>query len=168
MENEQYKSKLGGMTIASDPTWANPNVGMIALMASSYHAYGDQALEDMRAAFRKLGHKSGEAALANGWLTRDCSPTEWGRYTHQLMDLTGMYAYEELTATDTLYEFQVRSENWPYHEPMEYFDAPHDICDIPADWDRGMLDVINPKMVMTQPKCSARGDEMCLWRYELT
>ena len=78
-----------------------------------------------------------------------------------------MYDYHELTATDTVYEFSVPSSAWPYHDPQSYLAGPPEVCDIPADWDRGCLETINPLIVMTQPKCAARGDDMCLWRYEI-
>lgn len=158
---------LGGMPVATAPTWTNPNVGMIALIAATYTAFGPESVEVLRAGMRRLGRKTGQAMLDQGLVSLDCSPTEWGRFTHQLMDLTGMYDYEEVTVSDDVYEFMVPSSAWPYHEPQHYLDGPPEVCDIPADWDRGCLEIVNSRISMTQPTCSARGDDACLWRYEI-
>ncbi len=163
---ETPSAPLGGMPVATAPTWTNPNVGMIALIAAAHTAYGPDALPALRAGMHRLGLRTGRAMIEAGLVSDGCSPTEWGRFTHQLMDLTGMYVYEELTVSDEVYEFAVPSEAWPYHEPMRYLDAPPEICDIPADWDRGCLATVSPAILMTQPECSARGDARCLWRYE--
>ena len=168
MSDSPVTKHLGGMPVASAPTWTNPNVGMIALIAATYAACGEGSLQALRDGMRKLGRRTGQAMLEHGLVSKDCSPIEWGRFTHQLMELTGFYDYHEVTATDSLYEFQVPAASWPYHEPMRYLDAPPEVCDIPADWDRGCLETVNPRIRMTQPKCSARGDDCCLWRYELT
>lgn len=158
---------LGGMPVATEPAWTNPNVGMIALISAVHSAYGAGSLDVMREGMRRLGRRTGQAMLDAELVSENCSPTEWGRFTHQLMDLTGMYVYQEITATDRVYEFSVPSGAWPYHEPQRHLEGPGEVCDIPADWDRGCLETINPRIRMTQPKCSARGDDQCLWRYEL-
>ncbi|MBB3043102.1 hypothetical protein [Nocardioides soli] len=161
------KEPLGGMPVAAAPTWTNPQVGMFALIASTYNQYGPESLPVLTEGFKHLGRRTGEDMLAHNLVGRDCSPTEWGRFTHQLMDLTGMYVYEEIIATDEVYEFVVPAKVWPYHEPFEYLKAPSEACDICADWDRGCLETVSPRIVMTQPECSGRGDDVCRWRYEL-
>jgi hypothetical protein len=167
-DNGRTDQPLGGMPITTAPTWTNPVVGMFALMGATFQRYGPESIETMRAGLRHLGQRTGQDMLATGLISAGCSPTEWGRFTHQLMDLTGMYVYKELTSTPTLYEFVVPSSAWPYNEPVAYLGAPPEACDISADWDRGCLDAINPAIFMTQPKCSGRGDDACLWRYELS
>lgn len=163
----QDKKPLGGMPVTTAPTWTNPQVGMFALIAATYNAYGQESLSVLTEGFKHLGRRGGQDMLDQGLVSKGCSPTEWGRFTHQLMDLTGMYVYEEVLATDTVYEFVVPAEVWPYHEPMAYLKAPPEACDICADWDRGNLETVNPLIVMTQPECSGRGDAVCRWRYEL-
>lgn len=167
MTQESTSVPLGGMPVAAEPTWTNPNVGMIALISATFSAYGPDSLEVLSEGMKTLGRRTGQAMLDAGLVSKDCGPMEWGRFTHQLMDLTGMYVYEEVTATDTVYEFAVPSDAWPYHAPRAYLEGPPEVCDIPADWDRGCLETVNPRIVMTQPECSARGDDRCLWRYEL-
>lgn len=158
---------LGGMPVASAPEWTNPNVGMFALIAAAYNEYGEGSLEVLSDGMRHLGRRTGQDMLDQGLVGKDCSPTEWGRFTHQLMDLTGMYVYQEVIATDDVYEFVVPAEAWPYHAPLKYLNAPGAVCDICADWDRGCLDTVSPRIVMTQPECSGRGDSVCRWRYEI-
>lgn len=166
-ESTRSAKPLGGMPIATAPTWTNPLVGMFALMGAAFQTYGPESIDVLRAGLRHLGRRTGEDMLAANLITQDCTPTEWGRFTHQLMDLTGMYDVEETNSTPDLYEFVVLSSAWPYHAPMSYLGAPPEACDMSADWDRGCLDVVNPDIRMTQPECSGRGDEQCLWRYEL-
>lgn len=163
----ENKAPLGGMPIATAPEWTNPLVGMFALMAATYNEYGPDSLKVMSEGMKRLGRRTGEAMLAHNLVPKNCTPTEWGRFTHQLMDLTGMYVYEEVIATDDVYEFTVPAEAWPYHRPVKYLNAPAEACDISADWDRGCLETISPRIVMTQPECSGRGDPVCRWRYEL-
>jgi hypothetical protein len=140
---------------------------MFALIAAAYNEYGEGSLKVLSDGMRHLGRRTGQDMLAQGLVSKDCSPTEWGRFTHQLMDLTGMYVYEEVIATDDVYEFVVPAQAWPYHAPLKYLNAPGEVCDICADWDRGCLDTVSPRIVMTQPECSGRGDSVCRWRYEL-
>jgi hypothetical protein len=156
------------MPVATAPTWTNPLVGMFALIGAVTVEFGTPAIPVMREGLRKLGRRTGHAMLEANLIAEGCTPTEWGRFTHQLMDLTGMYVYEEITDTPDLYEFAVPTEAWPYHAPVAYLSAPPEACDMSADWDRGCLDVINPAIVMTQPECSGRGDARCLWRYEMS
>lgn len=163
----QARQPLGGMAVATAPTWTNPLVGMFSLMASTHAAYGAGSLAVMREGLRRLGVRTGAAMLEADLVPPGCSPTRWGRFTHQLMDLTGMYDYDEVLATDAAYEFTVPSAAWPYHEPVAYLGAPVEACDISAEWDRGCLDTVNPRIVMTQPECSGRGDPVCRWRYDL-
>ncbi|MEV6927588.1 hypothetical protein AB0M46_24230 [Dactylosporangium sp. NPDC051485] len=163
----EEKAPLGGMPIARAPEWTNPLVGMFALMAATYKAYGPESLPILSEGMKHLGRRTGEDMLAHELVPKDCTPTEWGRFTHQLMDLTGMYVYKEIIATDTVYEFTVPAEVWPYHRPVEYLGAPEQSCDISADWDRGCLETVSPRIVMTQPECAGRGDAVCRWRYEL-
>lgn len=161
------RQPLGGMPVATAPTWTNPLVGMFSLMASTYAEYGADSLKTMRAGLRRLGHRTGTAMLEARLVQQGCTPTEWGRFTHQLMDLTGMYDYDEVLATPDAYEFTVPRAAWPYHEPVAYLGAPPEACDISAEWDRGCLDTVNPQIVMTQPECSGRGDSVCRWRYDI-
>lgn len=165
--SDEIPGPLGGMPIATAPTWTNPLVGMFALVGAVAQHYGRESLPIMSGGLRTLGRRTGQAMLEAGLIRQGCSPTEWGRFTHQLMDLTGMYVYEEIVSTPEVYEFVVPSGAWPYHEPVAYLGAPPEACDISADWDRGCLDTVSPRILMTQPKCSGRGDEHCLWRYEI-
>jgi hypothetical protein len=167
-ETHRSDQPLGGMPVATAPTWTNPLVGMFALMGAVFQDFGQHSVPVMRTGLRNLGRRTGQAMLEANLIAENCTPTEWGRFTHQLMDLTGMYEYDELTSSPSLYEFVVPSAAWPYHEPVRYLGAPPEACDISADWDRGCLDVINPRILMSQPECSGRGDDRCLWRYELT
>ena len=155
------------MPVESAPTWTNPLVGMLALISATHAAYGPESLHIMSEGMKLLGRRTGQSMLEHGLIAAGCSPAEWGRFTHQLMDLTGMHTYYETAATEAVYEFVVPSAAWPYHDPQAYLDSPPEWCEIQADWDRGCLQTINPQIAMTQPKCSARGDDECLWRYEL-
>jgi len=152
--------------VTAAPDWTNPNIGMVALITASWHAFGEQGLETSKQGLHTLGLKTGEYMLAEGLVPRDCSPTDWGRFTLDLMDLTGFHHHEELEATPERYQFRVTK--YPYLEPYRYLDAPRDICDIPGWWDRGCLATINPRIAMSKPLCFNWGDSECRWVYELT
>jgi hypothetical protein len=148
------------------PDWTNPNVGMIALISGVINAFGDEGRSVAKGSLFKLGLKTGEYMIDKGLVSRGASPTEWGRFTLQLMDLTGFHDYEEVESTERRYQFKVT--RYPYLDAFRYLDAPADACDIPGDWDRGCLATINPRIEMTQPKCFWQDDPFCLWSYELT
>ena len=106
-EHVRSGEPLGGMPIATAPTWTNPLVGMFALMGAVSRNYGDDSIPVMRSGLRTLGRRTGQAMLEANLIGAGCTPTEWGRFTHQLMDLTGMYVYQEIASTATMYEFVV-------------------------------------------------------------
>jgi hypothetical protein len=147
------------------PDWTNPNVGMIALIAGTINEFGEDGRRVVTGSLFKLGLKTGEYMIEKGLVPAGASPTEWGRFTLQLMDLTGFYDYEEVEATDRRYQFKVT--RYPYLDAFRYLEAPPDACDIPGYWDRGCLATINPDVEMTHPKCFWQGDPYCLWSYEL-
>jgi hypothetical protein len=167
MSKESPHQPLGGLPVAAAPKWTNPNVGMLALIAATYQEYGEGSIAVLRAGMRRLGRRTGQYMLETHLVAAGCTPTEWGRFSHQLMELTGFYTYEEVEASENIYCFRVPSDAMPYHEPIAYLGAPPDACDILCDWDRGCLETINPRIRMTQPLCSVRGDEYCFWQYDL-
>ncbi len=147
------------------PNWTNPNIGMVALICGAYHAFGPEGERVSKQALYRLGLKTGEYMVAEGLVSKDCSPTEWGRLTLDLMDMTGFYHHEEVEATSARYVFRVTQ--YPYLDPYRYLDAPQGICDIPAFWDRGCLATINPRIRMSKTKCFWWGDPECRWEYDL-
>jgi hypothetical protein len=151
--------------VTQAPDWTNPNIGMVALITASWHAYGEEGLTVSKKGLFKLGLRTGQYMLDEGLVPKDCTATEWGRFTLDLMDLTGFHHYEELEATPERYQFRVTK--YPYLEPYRYLDAPRDICDIPGFWDRGCLATINPRIRMSKPRCFNWGDTECRWVYEL-
>ena len=151
--------------VTAAPDWTNPNIGMVALITGTYHAMGEEGLLVSKRALYKLGLRTGAYMVEQGLVPKDCTPTEWGRFTLDLMDLTGFYHYEELEATPERYQFRVTK--YPYLAPYRYLDAPRDICDIPGFWDRGCLATINPRIRMSKPRCFWWGDTECRWVYEL-
>jgi hypothetical protein len=152
--------------VTEAPDWTNPNIGMVALICGAYHAYGEEGLLVSKRALYRLGIRTGRYMIEQGLVPSDCTPTEWGRFTLDLMDLTGFYRHEEVEASPTRYEFRVTE--YPYLEPYRYLDAPRDICDIPGYWDRGCLATINPRILMSKPACFWWGDGECRWVYELS
>jgi hypothetical protein len=151
--------------VMAAPEWTNPFIGMVALISAAYHAFGPAAEQVSKEALYRLGLRTGEFMLEQRMIAKDCSPTEWGRFTLDLMDLTGFHDHEEIDADATRFEFRLTA--YPYLDPYRYLDAPRDVCDIPVWWDRGCLAVINAKIRITKTKCFWWGDGECRWVHEL-
>ena len=60
--------------LTAAPDWTNPNIGMVALITASWHAFGEQGLETSKQGLYKLGLKTGEYMLSEGLVPKDASP----------------------------------------------------------------------------------------------
>jgi hypothetical protein len=151
-------------TLSRAPDWTNPYIGMVALVCGAYRAFGPEAEKVSKDVLYRLGLRTGEYMMEKGLVAKDCSTTEWGRFTLKLMDLTGFVDHEELDASPGRYEFRLTS--YPYLDAYRYLDAPRDICDTSVWWDRGCLATINPRIRITKTRCFWWGDSECRWVHE--
>ena len=102
--------------------------------------------------------------IEEGLVHAGASPHEWGEFSKQLLDLTGIQDHE--TIEDNEERCVVKVKDCGSLEPFAYLEAPPDICQLIVEWDNGCLETISPGMRVEIRKCVYRGDPHCLYVYE--
>jgi hypothetical protein len=153
-----------GTTIANAPDWTNPQIGLYAIASAVCNRYGDEGRQIVEESLFGLGLRSGQFLIDEGVVRSGCTPAEWGEVAAQLADVTGFYDHDLVVVSEDC--FELRLTRYPYIEPFTVFDAPRDIVEIAAAWDRGCLATINSGLRLTLPSCIWRGNAVGIMRVE--
>ena len=124
---------------------------------------GDDGLRKMGEENRIHGLELGRAALESGGLRKSDFKSIF-----EFFESAHPYFGFELSIGDlTDTRFDLKVTRCPWISTFRAKEAGADICQWVTKMDEGIGQTVNPDVKMTLPKCMMRGDDHCIYRWEI-
>lgn len=146
------------------PNWSNPFIGLPALVSASIEAYDEEGAQLCRDALRGLGRFSGTYLMDAGVLPINANAVEIATFATRVLRNDGIASAGLVESTPARASIAIPDD--PHLGAYDLIGAPRNLVDVLVEWDRGILEVVNPDISFEVERDAWRGDGAGQWTYE--